>query len=214
MVLNATLLGINMRRHGVFLSKEGMTRIWEEEKKKFVPVTVLKLLDQEAVSVDERRAILFVKDVRSKINKPMEGIWKKHNISVGKRGFFKSVKGEAMGDSFFEAGRFVDVTGKSKGKGFQGVMKRWNFKGGRASHGASLSHRSGGSTGMRQDPGKTTKGKKMAGHMGHEQVTQQNLRVVRIADQDGYKLLLLEGSVPGPRKSLVFVREAVKKYGE
>lgn len=203
-----------MRRHGVFLSKEGMTRVWEDEKKKFVPVTVLKLLDQETVLINEKQSMLFVKNVGSKINKPMEGIWKKNNISVGKKGFFRSVKGEPMRDSLFTVGKFVDVTGKSKGKGFAGVMKRWNFKGGRASHGASLSHRSGGSTGMRQDPGKTTKGKKMAGHLGHEQVTQQNLRVVRIEDNEGEKILLLEGSVPGPRKSLVFVRDAVKKYGE
>jgi len=87
-------------------------------------------------------------------------------------------------------------------------MKRWNFSGGRASHGASLSHRSGGSTGCRQDPGKTYKNRKMAGHMGHETVTQKNLKVIRLIPE--HNLILVKGSIPGPKKSVVLVKKSSK----
>ncbi len=109
----------------------------------------------------------------------------------------------------FVAGQFVDVTGTSIGKGFQGVIKRWNFRGGRATHGNSVSHRTHGSTGQRQDPGKVFKGKKMAGHMGDERVTTLNLKIVRTDVARG--LILVEGAVPGSKGGWLLVRDAVKR---
>jgi large subunit ribosomal protein L3 len=109
----------------------------------------------------------------------------------------------------FVVGQFVDVTGTSKGKGFQGVMKRWNFSGGRATHGNSVSHRVAGSTGQRQDPGKVFKGKKMAGHMGDERVTTQNLKIVRTDADRG--LIMVEGAVPGAKGGWIFIKDAVKR---
>jgi large subunit ribosomal protein L3 len=109
----------------------------------------------------------------------------------------------------FVPGQFVDVTGTSKGKGFQGPMKRWNFGGLRATHGVSVSHRSHGSTGQRQDPGKVFKGKKMAGHMGDERITTQNLVVAKIDAARG--LIMIRGAVPGSTGGWVIVRDAVKK---
>jgi large subunit ribosomal protein L3 len=109
----------------------------------------------------------------------------------------------------FVPGQFVDVTGTSQGKGFQGAMKRWNFRGLRATHGVSVSHRSHGSTGQRQDPGKVFKGKKMAGHMGDERVTTQNLVVVKTDATRG--LIMIRGAVPGSKGGWVIVRDAVKK---
>ena len=118
------------------------------------------------------------------------------------------VGAEITADHFL-VGQFVDVTGVTIGKGFAGPMKKWNFGGLRATHGVSVSHRSHGSTGGRQDPGKTWKNKKMAGHMGAEQVTTQNLRVVSTDVERG--LILVEGSVPGFAGNWISVRDAVKK---
>ena len=109
----------------------------------------------------------------------------------------------------FVKGQLVDVTGTNQGKGFQGAMKRWNFGGLRATHGVSVSHRSHGSTGQRQDPGKVFKGKKMAGHMGDERVTTQNLEVVETDKDRG--LVLVRGAVPGTKGGWVLVRDAVKR---
>jgi large subunit ribosomal protein L3 len=106
-------------------------------------------------------------------------------------------------------GQFVDITGTSQGKGFQGAMKRWNFGGLRATHGVSVVHRSHGSTGQRQDPGKVFKGKKMAGHMGAERVTKQNLEVVGTDKDKG--LILVRGAVPGVKGNWLLVRDAVKR---
>ena len=118
------------------------------------------------------------------------------------------VGAEITADHFVK-GQFVDVTGTSQGKGFQGPMKRWNFGGLRATHGVSVSHRSHGSTGQRQDPGKVFKGKKMAGHMGDERVTTLNLVVVKTDVERG--LLMIRGAVPGSKGGWVLVRDAVKK---
>jgi large subunit ribosomal protein L3 len=109
----------------------------------------------------------------------------------------------------FVFGQFVDVTATSTGKGFAGAMKRWNFRGLRATHGVSISHRSHGSTGGRQDPGKTFKNKKMAGHLGTERVTTLNLRIVELDIERG--LILVNGAVPGPAGGWIYVRDAVKK---
>ena len=116
--------------------------------------------------------------------------------------------GATIAASHFVAGQLVDITGHTQGKGFQGGMKRWGFGGMRATHGVSISHRALGSTGQRQDPGKVFKNKKMAGHMGDRQRTQQNLEVVRTDDERG--LIFVKGSVPGSKNGWLLVRDAVK----
>jgi large subunit ribosomal protein L3 len=115
---------------------------------------------------------------------------------------------ELLADHFLE-GQFVDVTGITIGKGFAGAMKRWNFAGLEASHGVSVSHRSHGSTGQRQDPGKVFKNKKMAGHLGQERVTIQNIRIVSVDVERG--LLVVEGGIPGSSGGYVLIRDAVKR---
>ena len=117
--------------------------------------------------------------------------------------------GTILDVSHFQKDQIVDVTGVSIGKGFQGSMKRHNFKGGRASHGVSVSHRAHGSTGNSQDPGKVFKGKKMAGHMGAKKVTKQNLKIISV-DQDN-KLISIKGSVPGKKNTVVLIKDAIKK---
>jgi len=117
--------------------------------------------------------------------------------------------GTILDISHFQKDQIVDVTGISIGKGFQGSMKRHNFKGGRASHGVSISHRAHGSTGNSQDPGRVFKGKKMAGHMGAKKVTKQNLKIISV-DQDN-KLISIMGSVPGKKNTVVLIKDAIKK---
>ena len=117
--------------------------------------------------------------------------------------------GAILNVSHFQKDQIVDVTGVSIGKGFQGSMKRHNFKGGRASHGVSVSHRAHGSTGNSQDPGRVFKGKKMAGHMGAKKVTKQNLKIINV-DQDN-KLISIKGSVPGKKNTVVLIKDAIKK---
>jgi large subunit ribosomal protein L3 len=117
--------------------------------------------------------------------------------------------GDILDVSHFQKDQIVDVTGVSIGKGFQGSMKRHNFKGGRASHGVSVSHRAHGSTGNSQDPGRVFKGKKMAGHMGAKKVTKQNLKIISV-DQDN-KLISIKGSVPGKKNTVVLIKDAIKK---
>ena len=117
--------------------------------------------------------------------------------------------GTILDVSHFQKDQIVDVTGVSIGKGFQGSMKRHNFKGGRASHGVSVSHRAHGSTGNSQDPGRVFKGKKMAGHMGAKKVTKQNLKIINV-DQDN-KLISIKGSVPGKKNTVVLIKDAIKK---
>ncbi|MGE0754789.1 MAG: 50S ribosomal protein L3 [Alphaproteobacteria bacterium] len=117
--------------------------------------------------------------------------------------------GAELVPSHFVPGQFVDIVGQTVGKGFAGVMKRWNFAGLEATHGVSVSHRAHGSTGQRQDPGKVFKGKKMAGHLGSERVTVQNLKIVSVDDEKG--LIAVSGAVPGAKNSWVFISDAVKK---
>lgn len=117
--------------------------------------------------------------------------------------------GQEIGVDYFANCSHVDVVGVSKGKGFQGVMKRHHFAGGAASHGASKVHRAGGSTGMRSTPGRTLPGQKMCGHMGHEQVTAENLKIVKIDAEK--QVIVVEGSVPGPREGVVYIKKSLKK---
>ncbi len=209
-------------RSGVIAQKVGMTRVFTDAGE-HIPVTVLKVDSCQVVAhrtMDKNGYVALQVGV---------GKAKVKNVSKAERGRFAvaqvepkkkiaefRVSQEAMipvgaeiTADHFVAGQFVDVTGTTTGKGFAGGMKRWNFGGLRASHGVSVSHRSIGSTGGRQDPGKTFKNKKMPGHLGVERVTTQNLRVVQTDVERG--LILVEGAVPGVAGGWIFVRDAVKR---
>jgi large subunit ribosomal protein L3 len=209
-------------RSGLIARKLGMTRIYTEEGAQ-VPVTVLQV---DNVHVVAHKTV--EKDGYSAVQLG-SGTPKIKNLTKADRGHFAKagvepkrklqefrvpadmampVGAEVTADHFI-AGQFVDVTGTSKGKGFQGGIKRWNFSGLRATHGVSVSHRSIGSTGNRQDPGKVFKNKKMPGHLGVETVTTQNIEVVKTDVARG--LILLKGSVPGAPGGWVSVRDAVKR---
>jgi large subunit ribosomal protein L3 len=209
-------------RSGVIAQKLGMTRLFTEAGE-HVPVTVLKL---DACQVVAHRTIEKDGYVALQLG---AGFAKAKNTSKAQRGHFAVAKvepkrrlvefrvedetvipvGAEITADHFVVGQFVDVTGTSVGKGFAGGMKRWNFGGLRASHGVSVSHRSIGSTGGRQDPGRTFKNKKMPGHLGDERVTTQNLKVVSLDAERG--LILVEGSVPGSKGGWIVVRDAVKR---
>ena len=209
-------------RSGVIAQKVGMTRVFTDAGE-HVPVTVLKV---DGCQVVAHRT----KDANGYTAMQLGiGRAKVKNVSKAERGRFAVANvepkmklaefrvaedgllpiGAEITADHFAIGQFVDVTGTSTGKGFAGAMKRWNFGGLRASHGVSISHRSHGSTGGRQDPGKTFKNKKMAGHLGVERVTTLNLRVVQTDVERG--LILVEGAVPGTAGGWIFVRDAVKK---
>jgi len=209
-------------RSGVIAQKMGMTRVFTEAGE-HVPVTVLRLGQCQVVahrSLDRNGYVALQLG---------SGTRKVKNVIKAERGHFAVAKvepkrkvaefrvsedalipvGAEITADHFVVGQYVDVTGTSIGKGFAGPMKRWNFGGLRASHGVSVSHRSHGSTGGRQDPGKTFKDKKMAGHLGVERVTTLNLKVVQTDVERG--LLLVEGAVPGAKGGWITVRDAVKK---
>ncbi|MFA5949985.1 MAG: 50S ribosomal protein L3 [Hyphomicrobium sp.] len=209
-------------RSGVIAQKVGMTRIFTEAGE-HVPVTVLKLeklqvLSQRTAEKHGYTAIQVGAGTRkpSRLTKADRGNFAIAEVEPKRKlAEFRvtpenliEVGAEITADHFVQ-GQFVDVTGTSQGKGFQGAMKRWNFGGLRATHGVSVSHRSHGSTGQRQDPGKVFKGKKMAGHMGDERITTQNLVVAKIDVERG--LLMIRGAVPGSKGGWVIVRDAVKK---
>jgi len=209
-------------RVGVIARKLGMTRVFTAAGE-HLPVTVLKLEGCQVVAhrTKDRNGYTAVQlgAGRAKVKNvskaergrfglaKVEPKMKLAEFRVGEEGL-PPVGAEITADHFV-VGQFVDVTGTSTGKGFAGAMKRWNFSGLRASHGVSISHRSHGSTGGRQDPGKTFKNKKMAGHLGAERVTTLNLRVVETDAERG--LFLVEGAVPGTAGSWIYVRDAVKK---
>jgi len=208
-------------RSGVIAQKLGMTRIFTDAGV-HVPVTVLKVDRCEVVAHRTKE-----KNGYTALQVGV-GLAKVKNVSKAERGHFAVAKvepkqkvaefrvddqdlipvGAEITVDHFVVGQFVDVTGTTTGKGFAGGMKRWNFGGLRATHGVSVSHRSIGSTGGRQDPGKTFKNKKMPGHMGVERVTTQNLRVVQTDLNRG--LILVEGAVPGVKGGYIYVRDAVK----
>jgi len=209
-------------RSGVIAQKVGMTRVFTDAGE-HVPVTVLKL--------DGCQVVAHRTQDKNGYTAMQLGIGraKVKNVSKAERGRFAVAQvepkmklaefrvpedklipvGAEITADHFVAGQFVDVTGTTTGKGFAGPMKRWNFGGLRATHGVSVSHRSHGSTGGRQDPGKTFKNKKMAGHMGVDRVTTLNLRVVQTDVERG--LILVEGAVPGTAGGYIFVRDAIKK---
>ena len=209
-------------RSGVIAQKVGMTRVFTEAGE-HVPVTVLKMENVQVLAhrTDEKNGYTALQ--------LGAGSRKPSRVTRAERGSFAVSKvepkrklaefrvspdnvievGAEITADHFVVGQYVDVTGTSTGKGFAGPMKRWNFAGLRASHGVSASHRSHGSTGGRQDPGKTFKNKKMAGHMGVERVTTLNLKVMQTDAERG--LILVEGAVPGVKGGWITVRDAVKK---
>jgi large subunit ribosomal protein L3 len=209
-------------RTGLIAQKVGMTRLFTPEGE-HVPVTVLKVDTCEVVAVktvdrDGYSAIqIGVGKAKVKnVTKAERGHYAKAKVEPKKKLVEFRVDADAVVDvgseisvEHFVAGQFVDVTGTSIGKGFAGGMKRWNFGGLRASHGVSVSHRSLGSTGNRQDPGRTFPGKKMAGQLGSERVTTLNLKVVGTDADRG--LIMIKGSVPGSDGGWVMVRDAVKR---
>jgi large subunit ribosomal protein L3 len=202
--------------------KMGMTRLFGVDGS-HIPVTVLKVDDCEVVAVrtvekDGYTAVQLGagKAKPKNVTKPMRGHFAKAKVEPkAEVAEFRVAEdallgvGERVHVGHFVAGQFVDVAGLSIGKGFAGAMKRHNFSGLRASHGVSVSHRSHGSTGQRQDPGRVFKGKKMAGHMGHRNVTVQNLEVFGVDPDQG--LILIRGGVPGAKGSWLRVTDAVKK---
>lgn len=211
-----------MLRSGVIAKKVGMTRLFMEDGKQ-IPVTVLQLDKLQVVATRTAE-----KDGYSAVQLGA-GTAKAKRTSKAMRGHFALAKvepkrkiaefrvapenlievGEEITANHYFEGQYVDVSGTSIGKGFQGAMKRHNFGGLRASHGVSISHRSHGSTGQCQDPGRVFKGKKMAGHMGAARVTTQNLQVVRT--DAGRGLIMIKGAVPGSKGGWVTIKDAVKK---
>ena len=201
--------------------KIGMTREFYKTGQS-VPVTVIKMEKARVIHVieEEKRGynavqLGFGKIKNSKLSKAMKGFYTKKNTEPKKKlQEFRVEKtenykeGNEFGLEIFKDVKFVDVKSKTIGKGFAGVRKRHNFSGLKATHGVSVSHRSHGSTGQRQDPGKVFKGKKMAGHMGNKIRTMQNLEIVRSDIENN--LLYLKGSIPGSKNSEVFVQKAVK----
>ena len=209
-------------RTGLIAEKVGMTRIFDADGT-HVPVTVLKVDNCQVVQVrtaerDGYTAVqLGVGKAKVKnVTKPMRGHFAKAKVEPKRKLVEFRVSADALVEvgaelsaAHFLSGQFVDVTGTSIGKGFAGVMKRHNFGGLRASHGVSVSHRSHGSTGNRQDPGRTFPGKKMAGHLGDVRVTTQNLKVVSVDADRG--LIMIKGAVPGADGGYVLVSDAKKR---
>ena len=201
--------------------KMGMTREFYKTGQ-LVPVTVLKMEKARVIQVIEKEKrgydavqLGYGKIKNSKLTKAMKGLFSKKNTEAKKKlkeyrvsniGDFK--EGNEFGLEIFKDVKFVDTRSKTIGKGFAGAMKRHNFGGLRASHGVSISHRSHGSTGQRQDPGKVFKGKKMAGHMGDKLRTMQNIEIIKTDLEN--ELLYLKGSIPGSKNSEVLVKESVK----
>ena len=209
-------------RTGLIAKKLGMSRLFNEDGST-IPVTLLhvdnvRVVAKRSADKDGYEAIqLGIGTAKPKnVSKANKGHFAKAGVEAPRKVVEFRVASDAMlepgavlSSAHFVAGQKVDVTGVTVGKGFAGAMKRWNFSGLEASHGVSISHRSHGSTGNRQDPGKTFKNKKMAGHMGVERVTTQNLEVAGVDAEKG--LLLIKGAVPGSKGGYVLVRDAVKR---
>ncbi len=213
-----------MAQQAIVGEKVGMTQTWVDDK--VVPVTVLRVEPMRIVQIKTTEndgytalQVTYGSKNPNKLTKPVAGHFEKAGVAPGKRLVelrLDSVDGFEVGQEVtveqIAAGTKVDVTGTSRGKGFAGTMKRHNFRGGPASHGAHKVHRKPGAIGQCAFPARVFKGMKMAGHMGHEQVTTQNLEVVQ-SDAER-NLLLIKGSVPGPAGGVVIVRNAVKFAGK
>ena len=212
------------KRTGLIGTKIGNSSYYDDSGKS-LPVTILKIDDcivsdvktkekngytsLQLISIDGKKEI-------KKVKKPQQKLFA--NLKVNPKKIIKEFRvdpenvleiGSNLNVSHFKQNQFVDVTSTSIGKGFAGAMKRHNFGGLRASHGVSISHRSHGSTGQNQDPGRVFKGKKMAGHMGATKVTIQNLKVIEVDEENS--LLIINGSVPGKKNSIIYIKDAVKK---
>ena len=208
-------------RTGLIAKKIGMTTVYGEAGEE-TPVTVLQVENCQVVAqkTQEKNGYtavqLGVGTVKAKnTSKAMRGHFAKAKVEPKRKVVEFRVDEAAMLEpgteiiaSHFVPGQYVDIAGDTIGKGFAGVMKRWNFAGLEASHGVSVSHRSHGSTGQRQDPGRVFKGKKMAGHMGTRRRTQQNLEIVQVDDAQGF--IFVRGAVPGAKNSFVLVKDAMK----
>ena len=214
-----------MNEIGLLGKKIGMTREFYKTGQS-VPVTVLKIEKGRIINVIEEKdrgykaiQLGFGKIKNSKLTKAMKGYFSKKNTEPKKRlkefkvkdtGIYKA--GNEFGLEIFKDVKFVDIRSKTIGKGFAGGMKRHNFSGLRATHGVSVSHRSHGSTGQRQDPGKVFKGKKMAGHMGDKIRTMQNIEIIK-SDLEN-DLLFIKGSIPGAKNTEILVKTAVKNINK
>lgn len=209
-------------RTGLIMTKIGMTRIFNEAGQ-HVPVTVLKLDNVQVTGVrtQEKNGYVAVQlgmgtaKVKN-VTKAMRGIFAKAKVEPKTKLVEFRVSDDALLEvgaelsvAHFVPGQYVDVAATSIGKGYAGVMKRWNFAGLRATHGVSVSHRSAGSTGQRQDPGRTFKGKKMAGHMGAERITTLNLKVIAVDEEEN--VIMVGGAVPGGEGAFVEIRDAIKR---
>ena len=210
-------------RSGIIGTKIGSTSFFKDDGS-VVPVTVVKIDECIVSGIKTKQkdgyfavqlASIDRKSKNPKVNKPQKKLFSSLNIlpkKVVKE--FRVIEenlldiGSSLNVSHFEIDQKIDVTGVSIGKGFAGAMKRHNFGGLRASHGVSASHRSHGSTGNCQDPGRVFKGKKMAGHMGNVQVTKQNLKIVEIDNNNN--LIIIKGSVPGKKNTIVYLKDAIK----
>lgn len=209
-------------RTGLIAKKIGMSSIFNEKGERstvtFLQVEDCQVVGQKTQEKDGYNALVVgVKDKKlSKVTKPMRQVFANANVAPKEKlkefrisaSSFLDV-GSALHVDHFVIGQFIDVVGATIGKGFAGSMKRHNFRGLEASHGVSVSHRSHGSTGGRQDPGKVFKNKKMAGHMGSTRVTIQNLKVVDIDMENS--IIIVSGNVPGSKGSYVYVKDAIKK---
>ncbi|MBN8544369.1 MAG: 50S ribosomal protein L3 [Alphaproteobacteria bacterium] len=209
-------------RTGVIAKKMGMTRVFDEFGQ-HIPVTVLQIESLQVVAnrtaeKDGYNAVQlgFGKAKAKNVSKAMKGHFAKAKVEPKTKVMEFRVSadavlpvGQEIRADHYVPGQFVDVAAQTKGKGFAGVMKRWNFAGLEASHGVSVSHRSHGSTGQRQDPGRVFKGKKMAGHLGDERVTTQNLEIVQVDVERN--LVLVKGAVPGVDNAFVEIHDAMKR---
>ena len=211
-----------LRRTGVIAKKIGMSQIFDNAGDA-IPVTLLQIAGNKVVAhkTNDKNGynaivIGFSEAKPSRLSKPVVGIYAQAKLNPMKH--MKEFRvdnaalveiGKEISPSHFVLGQMVDIQGMSTGKGFAGVMKRYNFAGLEASHGVSVSHRAHGSTGQRQDPGKVFKGKKMAGHMGHTKITTQSLEVVDINLDMG--IMAVRGAVPGRKGNIVYISDAIKK---
>ncbi len=211
-----------MKRSGIIAKKLGMSSLFTEQGR-VLPVTLLKVdncqvVGHKTIDRDGYTAVVLGSEnaKANKVSKSMRTVFA--NSKIEPKSHLREFRvtedafidiGSEMKADHFAAGQFVDVAGISIGKGFAGGMKRHNFRGLEATHGVSVSHRSHGSTGGRQDPGRVFKNKKMAGHMGHVRVTKQNLEIISVKTEEN--IIVVKGSVPGCKGSTVYITDAIKR---